>query len=197
MATETQPAPAIRQKPEPRSTVVRVVDVLYQSKRVKELRQSEWQQRFQLTRDEVRQLQSLDAALEKAIGVIRDRDISQLDKTLKEYEPLAQRVNQQVTAMLTPQQQKQLLAVVVSKQRGGAFTFLFPGVAEILELTTDQQSRIEAIAAADLKFIRGASLFQLPSLLSRSRENRARIEGLLTPQQRRAWTALTQGRLSE
>lgn len=188
-AVPREPSPA----PQVESTVSRVVRVLFQSKRLAELRPPGIQRQLQISSENAAEIDRLHAALSRAMAEIRGRDISRLDATLNEFEPLALEVESRLGSMLSEDQRQWLLAVVISKQRGGAFSFLFPGVRETLVLTDEQHAQIEQIAAGDLEFIRGASVFQLPALLNRSRVNRQRIEALLTPAQRQAWQSLTRG----
>lgn len=185
---ESQPLPKFS------SESARLAYVLFQARRAKELQSPELRRQMGISTAAGEDILRLADTLKGIEAELRRRDVGHIDSSMDRYEEIARTLEAKIAPLLSEAQRIRLLGTVISQQRG-TIVFLFPGVAEVLSLNQDQQTRIEAIASADLKAVRNAGPLQIPGLIRQTNESRSRIENLLTPAQRQRWHALSQGKL--
>ena len=164
---------------------------LFQFQRVQLFERADVRRKLQATDQQRRVLAPLAARAKSMWDRLRHLPPDRRDQLAAEFLPVAREFKQTLDKTLNPQQTRDMFRNVVREQQG-AIAFLLPGVAEELELTADQQSRIEAIVDRSRRSVdwNRVRLRDIPRLLRMARENQARVDALLSASQRQRWQAL-------
>ncbi|QDV31887.1 hypothetical protein Spb1_38330 [Planctopirus ephydatiae] len=159
-----------------------LAEILFQGNCAKFLGKASVREQLGLSEDQCRRLAGLEDSVKNAVNDLRKRPVAELPMMLREYEQAGQEIEKTIDQTLTTEQVKELRREVLSGVQG-PLVLLAPHVIQKLNLNDSQIDSIAAIVWQDFEQLKKASLWELPTLKSRSRESRRQAEMSLSPAQ--------------